>query len=150
MGRKEINTQIVIDAAPEKVWKVLMDIDNYPNWNPFIRSIKGKMEIGGTISIELPDMKFKPKILVCTKNEKLVWKGKLLVNGLFDGEHSFLIRENLNGDVTFYHDEIFTGVLVSLFKNKLVRETRQGFESMNEALKQHVEADEKCDRGIDI
>lgn len=140
MPRKEINTQIEIKATPEKVWNALMDIDNYPNWNPFIRSIKGKMEIGEDLSIELPDMNFNPKILVCTKNEKLVWQGKLLFDGVFDGEHSFMIRDNLNGTVTFCHDEFFKGILVGLFTSKLEKKTKAGFESMNESLKQLVEA----------
>jgi len=145
MARKEINTQIEIKATPAKVWNALMDIDNYPNWNPFIRSIEGKMEIGEALRIELPDMKFYPKILVCTKNKKLVWQGKLLFDGVFDGEHSFLIRENINGTVTFCQDEIFTGILVGLFTNKLERKTKAGFESMNESLKQLVEVAENTD-----
>lgn len=140
MARKEINTQIIINATPRQVWKILLDIDNYPNWNPFIKSIKGKMEVGEKISIELPDMKFKPKILNIIPNERLVWKGKLFFDGIFDGEHSFVIRDNLDGTVTFCQDETFTGLLVGPFSKKLERDTKPGFIQMNEKLKALAES----------
>lgn len=42
----EIKTEILINAAPEKIWAILTDFDNYPNWNPFIKTIEGRVEIG--------------------------------------------------------------------------------------------------------
>jgi uncharacterized protein YndB with AHSA1/START domain len=38
---KEINTEILINATPKKVWSILTNFAEYPNWNPFIKSIKG-------------------------------------------------------------------------------------------------------------
>ena len=38
---KEIKTEIVIHATPEKIWKILTDFGNYPQWNPFIVSVTG-------------------------------------------------------------------------------------------------------------
>ena len=32
---KEIKTEILINAIPEKVWSIFTNFDNYPNWNPF-------------------------------------------------------------------------------------------------------------------
>ena len=43
---KEIKTEILINATPEKVWTILTNFDNYPNWNPFIKSIKGEVKVG--------------------------------------------------------------------------------------------------------
>jgi uncharacterized protein YndB with AHSA1/START domain len=50
---REIHTDILINADPEKIWKILTDFDNYPNWNPFIRSVKGKVARGNYISVML-------------------------------------------------------------------------------------------------
>ena len=53
---KELLTEIVIDASPEKVWKTLTDLDKYPDWNPFICHAVGKAEIGNTVDIDFrPD-----------------------------------------------------------------------------------------------
>jgi Polyketide cyclase / dehydrase and lipid transport len=50
---KEIRTEILINASPEKVWKVFTDFQDYPGWNPFILSIAGAVEVGNKIKIKL-------------------------------------------------------------------------------------------------
>ena len=39
-----ISTEIEISASDEEVWQVLSDFDAYPEWNPFIKTIEGKLE----------------------------------------------------------------------------------------------------------
>ena len=122
--KSEINTDVVIEANPEKVWKVLTNFDNYPNWNPFIKSINGDVKVGNTIIIRIEPpqskgMTFKPKVLTYDANKELSWLGHLLFSGLFDGEHKFEIVDNKNGTTTFRQSEKFSGILISLFKNEL-------------------------------
>jgi hypothetical protein len=141
---KEIKTEIVINATPERIWAILTNFDNYPNWNPFIKSIKGDVKVGNKIAarIEPPKasgMTFKPKILVFEKNKELRWIGHLLFSGLFDGEHKFELIDNGNGTTTFIQSEKFKGILVPFFKKKLDNNTRQGFELMNVKLKELAE-----------
>ena len=38
---KELKTTIEINASPAKVWEVLLDFEKYPDWNPFIKNIRG-------------------------------------------------------------------------------------------------------------
>jgi len=40
---KKIETEIIINTTPERVWEILIDFENYPNWNPFIRAIVGDL-----------------------------------------------------------------------------------------------------------
>jgi hypothetical protein len=134
-----IETQIHIHATPEKVWGVLTDFDKYSDWNPFVKSLTGEVAVGNQITVALLGMAFKPIILKFEKNKELRWLGKLLFKGLFDGEHYFILQENKADTTTFIHGENFDGVLVGLFKKKLLTETIAGFEAMNEALKVRVE-----------
>lgn len=141
---KEIKTEILINATPEKVWSILIDFDNYPNWNPFIKSIKGEVKVGNKITaiIEPPESKgmtFKPKILSFDTNKELKWLGHLLFAGLFDGEHKFELVDNRNGTTTFRQSEKFKGILVPLFKKQLDINTKKGFEEMNSKLKELAE-----------
>lgn len=140
----EITTSITINATAEKVWNILADFKNYPNWNPFITSINGELKEGSIIEATMvpPDasvMKFKPTLLVVEENKELRWKGKLLVKGLFDGEHYFYITDNKNGTATFTQGEKFSGILVPLFKKMITVNTKNGFMLMNEALKKRAE-----------
>ena len=139
MAKKIIQTEILINASPEKVWSILTNFEEYPSWNPFVLSLTGEMVVGQKIKIVLPDMSFNPTLLVYNENKEMRWIGKLLFKGVFDGEHSFVIIDNENGTVTFKHEEIFSGMLVGPFSKKLDRDTKPGFQAMNEKLKDLAE-----------
>lgn len=141
---KEIKTEILINVSPAKIWSILTNFEDYPNWNPFIKSIKGEVEIGSRIiaRIEPPQSKgmtFKPKILALETNKELRWLGHLLFSGLFDGEHKFELIDNGDGTTTFKQSEKFKGILVPLFKKQLDNNTKKGFEEMNNKLKELAE-----------
>ncbi len=137
--RTEIITSIQIHAAPEKIWRILLDFDDYPNWNPFITNISGTPKKGEKLHVQIDSMVFSPVVLKYNINKELKWKGKLLFNGLFDGEHQFLLEDNKDGTTTFIHSEKFFGLLVPLFSKKIHSEVKNGFISMNEALKRAIE-----------
>ena len=136
---KELRTEIEINATPERVWNILTDTDKFPQWNPFIRSFKGKLAQGETIEVVLgvdKTMTFKPTILELTPNRTFRWLGKLFVGGLFDGEHIFEIEPLDPNRVRFVQREKFNGILVPVFN---FDSTKSGFEAMNRALKARAE-----------
>jgi hypothetical protein len=140
---KNIQTEILILADTAKVWDVLMNFDSYPKWNPFITSISGERKLGNrlTVSINPPGgkgMTFKPNILTLEANKEFRWKGKLGINGIFDGEHYFIL-ESVDKDITkFIHGEKFSGLLVP-FVSKMLDKTHKGFQLMNESIKKECE-----------
>lgn len=141
---KQISTEILIEASPEKVWAILTNFKDYPKWNPFIKSISG-IPIAGhkiTARIEPPGsggMTFKPRVIVFEPNKEFRWQGHLLVPGLFDGMHRFLIRDNSDGTCTLIQSESFKGILIPLFKKMIENNTIQGFQLMNRKLKELAE-----------
>ncbi len=141
---KLIYSEITVHATPQKVWGILTDFSKYPSWNPFIKSFKGQPVVGKTIEAHIcppgaKGMTFKPEILQYKQNEELRWIGKLFVTHLFDGEHTFLLRDNNDGTTTLMQFERFRGILVPIFKKMLDVNTQEGFKQMNEALKQQAE-----------
>lgn len=140
MPKKELKTSITINAKPEIIWEILMDFEKYNSWNPFIRNIYGKPAEGEFLKANIAGMKFKPIVLKVEKNKEFRWKGKLFVNGIFDGEHIFQIIDNKDGSSLFVQKEKFSGLLVGLFSSKLDKETLPGFKAMNEKLKEIAEA----------
>ena len=142
---KQIETTIQISAPAAKVWHVLTDFERHPEWNPFITGIFGDKSVCGTLHINIhppggKGMSFAPKILAFTPGRELRWKGKLLLPGIFDGEHYFLLEAVSEQETRFIHGEKFSGILVALFGGMLEK-TKEGFEAMNAALKK------ECERG---
>jgi len=140
-----LRTQIQIAATPERVWNILMDFPGHRQWNPFVRSLEGTPRVGETLKVFIQPpggrgMQFRPKVLCVEATREFRWKGKLLVPGLFDGEHFFLVEREPDGSVLFTQGETFSGLLVPLMKTSLEGPTKAGFVAMNEALKRKAEA----------
>ena len=141
---KQLRSGIDIHATPERVWQVLTDLPAYQRWNPFITSAEGEVRRGGRLTLRMQPaggraMTFRPTVLEATQGRRLRWLGRLLVPGLFDGEHSFTIRPLGAGQVRLVQQEDFRGLLVPLLARSLDRRTLPGFEQMNQALKRRAE-----------
>jgi len=139
----EIHHQIDIDALPERVWQELTDIGSYGDWNPFVRRITGDLARGQRLVVRIAppggrEMTFRPTVLVVEPAKELRWLGRLLVPGVFDGEHRFVLAELPNGRTRFTQSECFSGLLVGLSRGTLAK-TCDGFAQMNAALKARAE-----------
>ena len=148
---KVLYSEIEIAASAERVWRILTDFASYPQWNPFIRRISGEPTAGERLEVRLEPpggmgITLRPTVLNAEPNRELRWLGRLLVKGLFDGEHSLAIQQLGENHVRFVQSEAFNGLLVSLFARSLDKSTRRGFEEMNYALK--VRAEEPLSRSL--
>ena len=141
---KTLHTEVDIESSEEKVWAILTDFPAYPQWNPFIKTISGEATSGAKLDVHIQppgqrEITIHPKVLSAVPGRELRWLGHLLIPGIFDGEHHFLIQATTEGKVIFVQEELFKGVLLP-FTNKMLARTRQGFQQMNEALKNRAEA----------
>ena len=139
----ELRHELEIDAANDAVWCVLTDTARYGEWNPFLRRLSGELSAGRRIEVEIAPpggraMTFKPTVLVVRPERELRWLGRLLISGLFDGEHRFQLEPLLGGRTRFIQSERFSGILVRPLWEALER-TRLGCEQMNQALKAEAE-----------
>ena len=141
---KHLQTEIIIEQSIFKVWDVLMDFQAYPEWNPFIRSIKGLKQVDKQLQVDIRtlkgrNMRFEPIVLKYEKNDEFRWKGKLGIRGIFDGEHYFMVEERGAQQTRFVHGEFFSGLLVGIM-GALLKDTEKSFEEMNKALKLKCES----------
>jgi hypothetical protein len=139
----ELRTEVEIDAPPERVWAVLLDFERFPDWNPFIRSIRGQALVGSRLEVLLGasgtrPMRFRPTVKVVVPNRELRWLGRLGLPRLFDGEHIFQIEPLGPTRARFVQREQFRGLFVPLLARSLNRDARRGFEEMNRALRERV------------
>lgn len=138
-----IRTEIVINAPAERVYKILTDLENYENWNPFIVKSEGTAEKGRKVKNTLKSgeklITFRPRVLVAEKDLAFEWLGSLIIPGLFDGHHYFKIEEITKNRINLIHGEKFSGFLSGFLLRKIGEQTRENFIKMNRALKSEAE-----------
>ena len=141
---REIFTEIDIDAPADRVWCVLVDIQMWHEWNPFIPDISGEISVGSrlTIRVEPPGgkpMSFKPIVSCVQENSDLIWIGSLPIPGAFKGEHIFELRPIDDAHTKLIQRENYSGWMIPFLWKSLDRNVRAGFQLMNEALKNEAE-----------
>ena len=142
--RHQLHTDIEIAAPADEVWTVLTDLARYPDWNPFLVSSEGVVEVGQRLTNRMQPpggkaMTFRPRVTEVEAGRVFEWLGRLGIPGVFDGRHRFELEATPTG-THFIHTEAFYGVLVRLMRRSLDTKTLPGFEAMNSALKARVEA----------
>lgn len=143
MLSRTLDTSVDIDAPPERVWEVLLDFPRWPEWNTFIPSVKGTLEVGAHVSITVVPpgrkaMHFEPEVFAVRPHAEIVWGGSFL--GLvYRGDHAFLLEPLPGGRTRFRQRERFRGPMV-LFMGGMIKDTEAGYQQMNQALKQRVES----------
>jgi hypothetical protein len=141
---RSIKTEIEINAPSAVVWKVLTDLPAYGSWNPFIRRISGELTAGRHIRVyaRLPcglPMVLRPKVLEIEVERRFRWLGSLLMPGVLDGEHLFMIDPIAKNKVRFIQREEYSGVLLGTLWSWLSGQGQGAFELMNNALKTAAE-----------
>ncbi|MDX6680189.1 MAG: hypothetical protein QOG94_228 [Solirubrobacteraceae bacterium] len=141
---REIHHAIELDASPEAAWAVLTDTPAYGEWNPFITRLTGELRVGAKLAaLVLPPgdrrpATFKQTVLAVEPPRELRWLARVLVPGLFDGDHSFKIEPIAGGRTRFTQAERISGVVVPLVGGRIDK-TLLGMQQMNEAFKRRVE-----------
>lgn len=141
---KTIETDIIVDSNPDKIWGILTNFKEYELWNPFMTKVVGNAILGSRIEVNIKTISGKkrtyfPTITKCEINRELRWKGKSFLPGIFDGERIFVIEKSNDNRVSFLHKEVFKGLGVKLVGNKLDQDLRESFVRMNKALKARAE-----------
>lgn len=139
MGAKEFSASTTIDATPDKIWAILMDTPEYPEWDPYCDKIEGDITLGSKLkafSKLSPGRAFRVKVTELRENEKMVWSGGMPL-GLFKGVRTFSLEKN--GESTdFSVQETFSGPMMALIGGSIPDMT-EPFEKFVEGLKQRAE-----------
>jgi hypothetical protein len=139
---RTLQTEILIHAPAERVWRVLTDFAAHPAWDPFFASIAGELSTGARLRVQFRQngMRMRPRVTEVLDGRVLEWLGSLGVRGLFDGRHRFELSAE-GASTRLRHGERFSGILVPLF-GRVLDKTAGGFEAFNEAIKARAEGTE--------
>lgn len=142
LGCSTMTSSVQIHAPPARVWSIVADVDHYGDWNPFFVKGHGELAVGASLDLEMAPVDaskqaFSPTVLAVTPERELVWRGRVLVPGVFDGTHHFVLTPTASGGTLFTQREDFSGVLVPFVS---FGPYHAGWDRMNQALKARAEA----------
>ncbi len=84
-NRNKITTEIVLEGTREEVWKILVDLEKYPAWNPFIIRSAGVVRLNETLENIMMSggkpMTFRPVITDLIEKQRFEWLGKAFLGG---------------------------------------------------------------------
>jgi hypothetical protein len=139
IGRKSVHAEIIIDANPAKVWKVLMEKTSYREWNSVLIPIKGDLVEGSSVTYEF-FQDAKNKSVISSKVKKI--KENTLLNqgggipGILTFNHKYILERSGNGTKVTIHED-YRGMGVPFWNPAAVQ---KAYESLCNDLKKRVES----------
>ena len=137
---KQFEAKTTIEASPEEVWKVLVNVKSWPEWDKYCERIEGEVILGQKVTAYTklaPGRGFKVKVSELKENKYMVWSGGMPF-GLFTGKREWILNDLGESKVEFVTRETFSGPLVKLFGAKLPN-LDEPFQAFVVGLKQKVE-----------
>ncbi len=142
----EIRTFVDIAAPPARVWSVLADFAGYDRWNPMLRHMRGKLEIGSKLRFAVPfsglPVPLTAEVITVEPGHELAWLGPAgprWMRRVISGEHYFRLTAIAKG-TRFEHGELFRGAAVPARWDRLEKVLAPAYANMNESLRHEVEA----------
>lgn len=139
---RSYSAKIEINAPAEKVWRILAEPNGYPNWDPGMVRVEGKLALGEKVKFFTkfsPDQAFAVKITAFEPGKKMMLTGGMPL-GLFKSERTHTLIANGAGQTTFHTEEIFSGLLLPIF-GKTIPDLTSSFQAFAAGLKQEAERD---------
>ena len=139
----ENRNELLIQASPEEVWKVLTDLGKHAEWNPLICHAEGKVEVGQKVKVlartASRDMSFNCLVVKVEPNRAFQWVWHVVLPFLLKGEHIFKIEPVDEDSVRYIDQEIFKGLLLPFLTKDLATNSKDAMVAMGYALKERVE-----------
>ena len=145
-------TYITIDAPPERVWDVLTDFPQWPNWQTWFTAMKShdaepevgtKLTFTNAVSEADKPGTYDVRMVTWEPTKEFAWKGGPMPESLgflMRGFHWFRLIPDDGGQKTkFDHGEDIEGLLRIIVPNSLVQKLAGSADKFNRDLKAKVE-----------
>lgn len=139
-----VQAEIQIDVPPSRVWEVLLDFEAYPDWNPFVLSVIGKLGERSPVRVRLglpegDETEFDAEVIKNVADSELRFRSVTLHPWLLLREQFWQLHPFGEGRCRFVQGMDVSGVLLKL-GGKTPERMARGFVYMNQALKRRVES----------
>ena len=135
---------VAIDAPPSEIWRVLVDLDRYPEWNRYATSAVGELRVGGEVEINVPRQGEKRgpvnnRVTELVINQRLCWRSLSWYRFLVYGVRCRHLEVQPNGSTIFREVETMHGSLAGVIQRAMAPQLLRGLQSECESLKEEVE-----------
>ena len=142
----KIATEVAVQASPDKIWSTLIDFAAYPEWNRFLKSVRGLASPDTAIEVEI-QFYGKPKAerSACTVTgfippKYLSWTWKHGLGAWFLAfEHVFRVQQRESGKVIFFQELYCTGLGLRFRRRDMEHMIKLSLEKLNDDLKHRLE-----------
>lgn len=137
---KAYTATTTIKAAPETIWAILTNAAAYPEWEPGVERIEGRIAPGEKITAFTkysPGRAFPATVTEFVPGRKMTWTGGMPL-GLFKGVRTFTLTPQSNGATEFTLREEFSGPLLPIF-GRSIPDLTSPFEQFVAGLKRRAE-----------
>lgn len=143
---QSIGASSLIDAPIERVWSVLVDIDRYPEWSPFVVKVDGPLAVGTMLTLHVamtpnrPVLRQRERVSKREELRELSWGTVMGHPLLLRAERYQRLTRISDGQTRYETADDFEGALVPLVFALYRAKIQAGFDATAIALKKRAEA----------
>ena len=138
---KSYDASADIQASPEAVWAILVDVSGYPTWDSGVERVEGHLAPGQKIKVYSevsPGRAFPVQVTEFVPGRKMTWSGGMPL-GLFKGVRTFELSPQPGGATKFTMREEYTGPLLGIIW-RLMPDLGPSFRKFASGLKARAES----------
>ena len=140
--------KVTINASKEEVWETLIDLDSYPDWNPFTNPVIGKVELGHAVElhVKMPirgDRISTEYVESADINTTLAWGMTMGASWLLVARRDQKLEAINEHQCTYQTWDAFSGLLTPLVVALFGKDMLNGFNSVGHALKKKFKNNDK-------
>jgi hypothetical protein len=136
-------SEVLVDASPEQVWEVLVDLPRYGEWNPFTIAVRSKLEVGASVDMDVRlngrVRRQRETVRVVQPHRCLDWGMQLGPRWLLRAERRQHLTAEREARTRYVTEDRIEGWLAPLVHLLYGRTLTAGFAAMATALKERVE-----------
>jgi hypothetical protein len=134
-----------INASPDAIYGILIDLESYADWNPWNFAARGKAQVGGPlvevdVTLGTRKMTVQHKILVMSPGRVFQWADTGWFTTMCYGQRTRYLEPHADGGTDYLVTLQLTGPLVSLVRLMFGRHLVSGLAAETAALKARAEA----------
>jgi len=137
---RSYESSTTIDAPPELVWAILMNVATYPDWDSGVERVEGTVAHGEKIKVYSevsPGRAFPVTVSLSEGERRMIWRGGMPL-GLFKGVRTFQLQAAGAG-TEFAMREEFSGPMLPLIWRSMP-DLQPSFDQFTSGLKRRSEA----------